>query len=343
MALVNQVKREINAKIVFFGPEGTGKGTNLRHIFGKLKPEFRGSMKTMNVQKARMLFFDFIPPGDGTVQGFRVRIHLYTLSGFLSDPAAWKMVLKGADGVVFVGDCARERQEENRAALEALSGYLKGYGQSITGTPTVLQFNKCDLPDALSSQEMERLLDVVGLPSFRASSRTGEGVLQTLLSLVKTVLLGLRGKGVEGIDSGDLQQVVEAPVARSLPAAGQLAAAMAQDEAAPAERVVPHTPDEPDRLYAEALEEEASEALRHDLLEEEVSEAEEEAPAGLSLTPDEAEGAGAAAFGGGELALEVAGPPQPAGAGSFRLPLTIRAGARSKTVVLKLEVTLEEE
>jgi signal recognition particle receptor subunit beta len=213
MALVNQTKREINAKLVFFGPGLSGKSTNLRHVHTKLKPEFRGAMKAMSVQQARMLFFDFTPPGDGNVHGYRVRFHVYTVSGETVDPAAWKMVLKGVDGVVFVADASQERSASNRESLDSLDLYLKGYGQSIATVPVVFQYNKCDLPDALPVEDLERMLNPSRFPSFKASSQSGDGVLQTLLSLVKTVLTELRQKGVEGVHSGEaLHGIVDEPL-----------------------------------------------------------------------------------------------------------------------------------
>lgn len=216
MALVNQAKREINAKIVFFGPAQAGKATSLKHVFNKLKPEFRGAMKVMNVQDARMLFFDFTPPGEGNVDGYKVRFHLYTVSGSNVDPAAWKMVLKGVDGVVFVADSAPQQQEQNRRSMDDLVSFLQSYGQSLVSVPTVLQLNKSDLPDAAAVADLERSLNPSRLPSFRASSQNGEGVLQALMSLVKTVLTGLKSSGAEGITGSEgLQRVVEEPVAPS--------------------------------------------------------------------------------------------------------------------------------
>jgi uncharacterized protein len=212
MALVNQAKREINAKIVYFGPGLSGKSSNLKHIHGKLKPEFRGAMKAMSVQDARMLFFDFTPPGDGNVQGFRVRFHVYTVSGLVVEPAAWKMVLKGVDGVVFVADAAPERSAANQESLASLAAFLKGYGQSLSSIPVVFQYNKCDLPDALALSDLDPSLNPSRVPSFRASSQSGEGVLQTLLSLVKSVLNELRGKGLEGVTAHEgLHGIVEPP------------------------------------------------------------------------------------------------------------------------------------
>lgn len=222
MALVNQAKREINAKIVFFGPGQAGKGTSLRHIFNKLKPEFRGAMKVMSVQGARMLFFDFTPPGDGNVDGFRVRFHLYTVSGPVVDPAAWKMVLKGADGIVVVADSSPQRLDDNRAAMEQLASYLKGYGQGLNTVPAVLHLNKNDLAGALQIAELERQLNPSRLLAFSTSGHTGQGVLQGVMALVKSILTGLRAKGADGIASGEtLQHMVEgtaAPAAAEVPA-----------------------------------------------------------------------------------------------------------------------------
>jgi len=287
MALVNQAKREINAKIVFFGPGLAGKGTTLRHIFNKLKPEFRGAMKVMNVQDARMLFFDFTPPGDGNVEGFKVRFHLYTVSGSNVDPAAWKMVLKGVDGVVFVADSAPKQLDENRAALENLASFLKGYGQGLATVPAVLQLNKSDLPDAVAQAELDRVLNPSRLPSFTTNSKGGEGVLQPLMTVVKGVLAGLRSKGAEGVASGEgLQHMVETPPAPSapVPPAAPVPEPAARVPAAPA---APAASEEP-------------------------------------------------------FTLELAGAPRAAGGDVICVPLTIRSGARTKSVVLTLSLAVEE-
>jgi len=283
MALVNQAKREINAKLVFFGPGLSGKSTNLKHVHGKLKQEFRGAMKVMSVQEARMLFFDFTPPGDGNVHGFKVRFHVYTVSGEVVEPAAWKMVLKGVDGIVFVADASPERSVANRESLDSLETFLKGYGQSLSSVPVVVQYNKCDLPDALPVDDLERLLNPSRHPSFKASSQSGEGVLQSLLALVKSVLTELRSRGIEGGAAvEELQNIVEGP-------------ARATAQAAPA--------------------------------------ASQESPAVVSAAPGADE----------PLTLEISGAPTPAGAGRFSLPLTMRCGARTKSVLLNVSLSLDEE
>jgi len=317
MALVNQAKREINAKIVFFGPGLCGKATNLKHVFNKLKPEFRGALKAMNVQDARMLFFDFTPPGDGNVHGYRVRFHVYTVSGQVVDPAAWKMVLKGVDGVVFVADSAPQRQAANRESLDSLAAFLQGYGQSLSSIPVVLQFNKSDLHDALGQAELERTLNPARLPSFKASSQGGEGVLQTILGLVKAVLTGLRDKGLEGISSVEgLQQMVQTPAA---PSSAQPPMAAEPEIAPPVQESAP-----PVQAAVQAAETQQPQAAAPEFPAPEFDAPESDAP----QEP---------------LSLELSGAPQPAGPGLFRLPLTIRSGDRSKNVVLTLALSLEEE
>ncbi|HJV33829.1 GTP-binding protein [Geomonas sp.] len=338
MALINQAKREINAKIVFFGPGQAGKATNLKLIYNKLKPDFRGALKAMNVQDARMMFFDFTPPGDGNVEGFKVRFHVYTVSGNKVDQAAWKMVLKGADGIVFVADSDPQRQDSNRESLEKLIEYLKGYGQSLASIPAVFQYNKCDLPDCQAPADMEALLNPLRLPGYQASSQSGEGVLQTLLALVKMVLNGLRSKGVQGLATPDTLLGMVEPAA--LPAA-----------ATPERRSPEQAPAPP--LATQPAPQAAPSAQQQEVsFEEAPSEAEGRiefppaAEAGLSeggAVPTAPAMAATGQSSQEELSLEVAGDPQPDGPGRFRMPLTIRSGSRSKSVTLSIAVSLEEE
>lgn len=302
MALINETKREINAKVVYFGPGLAGKSSNLRHIYGKLKPEFRGTLKGMQVKEARMLFFDFTPPGDSSVQGFKVRFHVYTVSGEVTDPAVWKTVLKGADGVVFVADSAIDRVSANRASLEGLTDYLTGYGMSLSTLPVVFQYNKKDLPDALPAADLNRMLNAAGRPHFEASSQEGEGVIQTLLALVKSVLVEMRKKGVEGIAPPEsVRGVVEIPPAEDLE---EGAAGLAPEEPQP------------------------------------VEEGAEMAAAPYEPPPSPPAAPVAPAVEEGELSLEFAGAVE-LHAGRLTLPLLIRAGERSRTVTLQLSLSEE--
>lgn len=211
MALVNHAKHEINAKLVFYGPGFSGKATNLNYIYRKLKPEHRGKLKTMNVGKDRMLFFDFTPAGQGKVGGYSVRFHVYSIIGEVTGSSAWKMVLKGADGVVFVADSAPERMTANLESLDNLKKIMRSYGKSIKDLPGVLQCNKHDIDPALSLDEMENALNYGCFTVMPAVAKRGEGVLDSLFGLMKTVLKNLRESGL------DLEQEPEPP--GGLPAA----------------------------------------------------------------------------------------------------------------------------
>src|SRR5512137_906990 len=159
MALVNHAKGEINAKLVFYGPGLSGKSTNLNFIYRKLKPEHRGKLKAMNIEKERMLFFDFSPSGPGKVGAYNVRFHIYTITGEAASGTAWKMVLKGVDGVVFVADSAPDRLGANLESLSVLRKTLEGYSINLADLPGVLQCNKRDLSAALPLDEMQNALN----------------------------------------------------------------------------------------------------------------------------------------------------------------------------------------
>ena len=192
MALFNRTKREINAKIVYFGPPLAGKATTLQFIHRKLKPECRGPIKTMGGRMDRMLFFDFMPPELGEVNDYRVRFHLYTVQGEITNPSTWKTVLKGTDGIVFVADASPESAVETRESFESLRGCLRNYGQGLETLPCVIQSNKSDLPDALDTAEVVRVLDASVFPVVKSAARSGEGVLQALSMVVKGIMNALR-------------------------------------------------------------------------------------------------------------------------------------------------------
>jgi signal recognition particle receptor subunit beta len=197
MALVNHVKREINAKLVFYGPGLSGKGTNLNYIYRKLKPEHRGKLKAMNIDKERMLFFDFAPAEKGKVGAYDVRFHIYTIVGEVTSISAWKMVLKGADGVVFVADSAPDRLGANLEYRNNLQGILHAYGKNLSDLPVVLQCNKRNLPEVVPLGEMQTALNPGCYAVIPAIASKGEGVLESLYTLMKTVLKNLREKGLE--------------------------------------------------------------------------------------------------------------------------------------------------
>jgi uncharacterized protein len=197
MALVNHVKKEINAKIVYFGPEFAGKATNLNHIFNKLKESFRGTFKSMNLQNDRMLFFDFIPSGQGILEGYTIHFHVYTVTGAVNRASSWKMVLKGVDGVIFVADSAPNRMAANVESLKLLDSCLGAYEKRLSDIPCVIQCNKRDLPGAAGLEAMGRVLNSRSLTMVPAVAQSGEGVLESIFGLVKMVLKNLRAGGLE--------------------------------------------------------------------------------------------------------------------------------------------------
>lgn len=190
MALVNHVKREINAKIVYCGPALSGKSASMRTIHRKLKPEFRGELKTMDIRGDRMLFFDFTPPG-GSVEGYSLRLHIYTAPGEVVDPSVWKIILKGVDGVIFVADSSSAAVERNRQSLDHLDGLLRSFDEA-SAIPRVIQYNRRDAADALPVGEMEGLLNPSRFPSVATNAAKGEGVINALSALVKEVMPQLR-------------------------------------------------------------------------------------------------------------------------------------------------------
>ncbi|MEJ2068724.1 MAG: GTPase domain-containing protein, partial [Deltaproteobacteria bacterium] len=168
MALINYANKEINAKIVYYGPGLSGKTTNIQYIFQKLKPEHRGKLITLPTQTDRTLFFDFLPVEIPDVKGFKTRFHLYTVPGQVFYNATRKMVLKGVDGIVFVADSQREKLDDNVASLKNLEENLSEYGKTIKKLPFVFQFNKRDLRDISDVKEMVDRLNQEGYPYFEA-------------------------------------------------------------------------------------------------------------------------------------------------------------------------------
>jgi signal recognition particle receptor subunit beta len=204
MALVNHAKGEINAKIVYFGPADSGKETNLNHVYRKIKPEHRGQMKSMNVESNRMLFFDFSPAGQTKIGDYNVRFHVYSIVGEASGDTAWKMILKGVDGIVFVADSARERMDANNSSLGELRKIARSYGMSIKDLPGILQCNKRDISSPLPVSEMETALNYGGYTVIPAVAGSGEGVLESMSSLVKGVLKSIKESGiVPGLETGE--------------------------------------------------------------------------------------------------------------------------------------------
>ncbi len=192
MALVNYATREINAKIVYYGPGLSGKTTNIHYVFNKVKPKNKGKLISLATQGDRTLFFDFLPVELGSVKGFKTRFHLYTVPGQVFYNSTRKLVLKGADGVVFVADSQKMMMDENIQSLENLRANLADMGIDFKEFPIILQYNKMDLPNASSVEEMEEYLNPAGRPYFAASAIKGEGVLVALTAVVKNILHNLK-------------------------------------------------------------------------------------------------------------------------------------------------------
>ena len=224
MSMINYASREINCKIVYYGPGLGGKTTNLEHVYGKVSPETRGKLISLATETERTLFFDFLPVDLGTIRGFKTRFHLYTVPGQVYYNASRKLILKGVDGIVFVGDSQLERMEANQEAMQNLYDNMAEYGYDLTKMPFVIQYNKRDLPNASPVRELQSALNpgwevtepakmrvapdpfhagqnlveqlptgewVERAPYFEAVAVTGEGVFDTLKAVSKLVLKSL--------------------------------------------------------------------------------------------------------------------------------------------------------
>ncbi|MCK4334797.1 GTPase domain-containing protein [candidate division WOR-3 bacterium] len=188
MALINYATREINVKIVYYGPGLGGKTTNLRWIYGKLDQNTKGKMITLATEMDRTLFFDFLPVDLGKVRGFQTRFHLYTVPGQVFYNASRRIILRGADGIIFVADSQRERREDNIDSLENLRDNLATFNLRLSDTPYVMQYNKRDLPNLMTVAEMEGLLNPERVLYFESVATQGIGVFDTLKEIAKTVI-----------------------------------------------------------------------------------------------------------------------------------------------------------
>ena len=221
MSMINYASREINCKIVYYGPGLGGKTSNLEHVYGKVKPDTRGKLISLATETERTLFFDFLPVDLGTVRGFKTRFHLYTVPGQVYYNASRKLILKGVDGIVFVADSQVERMEANQEAMQNLYDNMAEYGYDLTKMPFVIQYNKRDLPNAAPLAELQASLNpgwevtepskqretpdpwnagqllvqqlptgewIERAPTFEAVAVTGDGVFETLKAVSKLVL-----------------------------------------------------------------------------------------------------------------------------------------------------------
>jgi signal recognition particle receptor subunit beta len=189
--MINYASREINCKLVYYGPGLGGKTTNLEHVYNKVAPASRGKMISLATETERTLFFDFLPVDLGTIRGFKVKFHLYTVPGQVYYNASRRLILKGVDGIVFVADSAADRMDANLASMQNLFENLAEYGYDPASLPLVIQYNKRDLPNRLPLDELSNHLNPGGLEEFEAVATDGEGVFDTLRAVSKQVIRAL--------------------------------------------------------------------------------------------------------------------------------------------------------
>ncbi len=195
MSFINYSSREINCKIVYYGPGLGGKTTNIQYIYDKTNPDAKGKMISLATETERTLFFDFLPLALGTIRGFKTRFHLYTVPGQVFYDASRKLILKGVDGVVFVADSQLERMDANVESVENLKENLMEQGYDLAKIPYVVQFNKRDLDNVATIEELQKALNPMQVPWFEAVAPEGSGVFETLKAVAKQVLMQLKNGG----------------------------------------------------------------------------------------------------------------------------------------------------
>jgi len=195
MSFINYMAREINCKIVYYGPGLCGKTTNLQYIYDRTNPDAKGKMISLATETERTLFFDFLPLSLGEIRGFKTRFHLYTVPGQVFYDASRKLILKGVDGVVFCADSQIMRMEANMESMDNLRTNLVEQGYTLERIPYVVQYNKRDLPSIADVDELREMLNPESVPDFEAVARTGVGVFETLKAVAKLVLTELKRGG----------------------------------------------------------------------------------------------------------------------------------------------------
>jgi len=191
LSLINYASREISCKIVYYGPGLGGKTTNIKYIYSKISPNAKGNLISLATELDRTLFFDFLPVNLGNIRGFKTRFHLYTVPGQVYYNASRKLILKSVDGIVFVADSQVERFEDNIDSLQNMLENLQEYNINLSTVPVVLQYNKRDLPNISTVDELERVLNPPKLPSFESVAVQGIGVFETLKAISKLVIRNL--------------------------------------------------------------------------------------------------------------------------------------------------------
>ena len=191
MSMINYASREINCKVVYYGPGLGGKTTNLEYVYSKVNPETKGKMISLATETERTLFFDFLPIDLGEIRGFKTRFHLYTVPGQVYYNASRKLILKGVDGIIFVADSQRERAEANIESMHNLHENLSTYGYDLQEIPFAIQYNKRDLENVQSLEELRAQLNPSGVADYEGVATEGMGVFDTLRSVSKMVVKSL--------------------------------------------------------------------------------------------------------------------------------------------------------
>ncbi|HAR44129.1 MAG TPA: gliding-motility protein MglA [Bdellovibrionales bacterium] len=194
MSFINYANKEINCKIIYVGPGLCGKTTNIQYIYEHTRQDQRGKMVTLSTENERTLFFDFLPLSIGEVRGYKTRFHLYSIPGQTFYDVSREFILKGVDGLVFVADSQAERMEANIESFEGLEKALERQGYDLKRLPLVLQYNKRDLPTAVSIQELEATFNPMRLPYFEAVANHGQGVMDTLQAISQRIIKELKGE-----------------------------------------------------------------------------------------------------------------------------------------------------
>jgi signal recognition particle receptor subunit beta len=194
VSFINYAAREINCKLVYYGPGLCGKTTNLQYIYSRVEPGTKGKLISLATETERTLFFDFLPLELGSIRGFKTRFHLYTVPGQVFYDASRKLILRGADGAIFVADSQIERMESNIESLENLEANLADQNIKLAMMPFVLQYNKRDLPNIVPVEELQSALNPRNAPWFEACAPKGTGVFETLKGAAKLVLNELKKK-----------------------------------------------------------------------------------------------------------------------------------------------------
>ena len=192
MSFINYSSREINCKIVYYGTGLGGKTTNLEYIYSRVNPETKGKMISLATETERTLFFDFLPIDLGEVRGFKTRFHLYTVPGQVYYNASRRLILKGVDGIVFVADSQASRAEANIESMHNLYENLETYGYDLESIPFAIQYNKRDMDNILTPEELRAQINPLGVPDFEGIAIEGKGVFETLSCVSKLVVASLQ-------------------------------------------------------------------------------------------------------------------------------------------------------